>query len=110
MNQEAIEASIAAASSKISYTTAGAMGFTGLLTSDIVFGLIGVLIGVCVAHVLVFIILSVVTLSQDKANIQAITTLLAATVAATSVGVVMPWVRYGDSRVTAPPRWLRLRA
>lgn len=46
MNQEAIEASIAAASSKLSYTTAGTMGFAGLLTSDIVFGLIGVLIGV----------------------------------------------------------------
>lgn len=45
MKQEAVEASIAAASSKLSYTTAGTMGFAGLLTSDIIFGLIGVLIG-----------------------------------------------------------------
>ena len=45
MNQEAVEASIAAASSKLSYTTAGTMGLAGWLTSDIVFGLIGVLIG-----------------------------------------------------------------
>ena len=45
MNQEAVEASIAAISSKASYTTAGVMGMAGWLTSDIVFGVIGVLIG-----------------------------------------------------------------
>ena len=46
MNQEAVEASIAAASSKLSYTTAGTLGLAGWLTSDIIFGVIGVLIGV----------------------------------------------------------------
>ncbi|MEG0976456.1 MAG: holin [Comamonas sp.] len=46
MKQEAVEASIAAASSKLSYTTAGTMGLAGWITSDIVFGVIGVLIGV----------------------------------------------------------------
>ena len=45
MKQEAVEASIAAASSKLSYTTAGTMGLAGWLTSDIVFGVIGVLLG-----------------------------------------------------------------
>ncbi|MFE1574144.1 holin [Comamonas odontotermitis] len=45
MNQEAVEASIAAASSKLSYTAAGTLGVAGWMTSDIVFGLIGVLIG-----------------------------------------------------------------
>ena len=63
---------------------------------------IGVLIGVCVAHVLVFIILSVVTLSQDKANIQAITTLLAATVAAGMVGI--GWVVQHNSSARASRR------
>lgn len=44
MNQEAVEASIAAASSKLSYTTAGTMGLAGWFTSDVIFGVIGVLI------------------------------------------------------------------
>ncbi len=46
MKQEALEAGIAAVSSKASYTTAGAMGLASWLTSDIVFGVIGVVIGV----------------------------------------------------------------
>ena len=45
MNQEAVEAAIATASTKASYGTAGVMGLTGWLTSDIVFGIIGVVIG-----------------------------------------------------------------
>ena len=45
MNQEAVEAAIATASTKASYGTAGVMGLAGWLTSDIVFGLIGVVIG-----------------------------------------------------------------
>lgn len=45
MNQEAVESAVATASTKASYGTAGAMGLAGWLTSDIVFGLIGVLIG-----------------------------------------------------------------
>lgn len=63
---------------------------------------IGVLIGVCVAHVLVFIILSVVTLSQEGANTQAITTLLAATVAAGMVGI--GWVVQHNSSARASRR------
>ena len=45
MNQEAVEGVAVAISSKASYTTAGVMGLAGWLTSDIVFGVIGVLIG-----------------------------------------------------------------
>ena len=45
MNQEAVEAAIATASTKARYGTAGVMGLAGWLTSDIVFGLIGVVIG-----------------------------------------------------------------
>ena len=45
MSKEAVEAGIAAVSSKASYTTAGVMGMASWLTSDIIFGVIGVLIG-----------------------------------------------------------------
>jgi hypothetical protein len=62
---------------------------------------LGVLIGVSVAHVLNFLIISVVTLNQSG-NVAAITALLAATVAASMVGI--GWVVQHQSSARASRR------